>query len=219
MNWFKPGQKVHRIAQAAGWWRRRKRVALLSDHLGRLRMRNKLFAQKVEGSATGKGVPHDAPTLRRGVPADPKWGLRMREWLTGLTERTLLLVVESLLILKSVGGFWQDLWLSGRELLARKFSPADDPFATFQEDVLRGRLQSGCLTGEREAHWERLEVDPIPVAELPTLHRAGLREEVERAKIYNLDNEEEDLSEDILTDQAGALRSRLAGVARGEEER
>ncbi|MEO5348073.1 MAG: hypothetical protein H7836_00255 [Magnetococcus sp. YQC-3] len=221
MSWFKPGQKVHRIAQVAsiGWWRRRKRVSLLSGHLGRFRMRNKLFAQKVDASAAAKGASHDAPPLRRGVSADPKWGLRMREWSTGLTERTLLLLVESLLLMKSVGGFWQDLWLAGRELLSRRFSPVADPFLTFQEDVLRGRMQNGCRTGERDAHWERVEVDPIAVAELPILQRTGLREEVERAKIFTLDSEEEDLPEDLLTDQAGALRSRLAGTAHEEGER
>ncbi|MEO5363052.1 MAG: hypothetical protein H7838_05450 [Magnetococcus sp. DMHC-8] len=219
MNWFRPGQKIHRIAQVVSlaWWRRRKKAAVPSDQQGRLRARHKPFAHKLDGSQGPKPSVRDALTPRRGATSsDPRWGMRVREMLTGLTEGVLLRVVALLIILKNVVGFWRDLWLSGQELLARWLLPAPVNLESFAEEVQAGRLKSGCHLPERGPNWERPEPDPAALTGA-LVHPVGLREEVERVKMSILDTEEEDLPDDLLEDQAGALRSRLAGVVREEE--
>lgn len=218
MNGFRSGQKVRRIVHAtsSAWWRRIKKPAALNGLPCRFGGRGKMFAQKVEGSQHVRCAPLDPPVLRRAVSSDYKWGVRVREWVAGLAERAILLVVGSCILLKDGGVFVRDLWLSGQELLARRLSPDLISFETFEKEVLEGRLQSGCQRLKKQPNQERVGDDPLPTVG-STLHSFGLREEVERAKISFLDSEEEDLAEDILEDQAGALRSRLASVASEED--
>ncbi len=212
---------MHRIMQmtSSAWWRRKKRPTGPNDQSGSLRTRNQRFAQKVDSSQGARIAPRERPVPRRGGVPDPKWGVRAQEWLAILTERGLLWGVEGFIILKNGVGFWQDLWLAGREWVVRKIFPAPVNFESFAQDVLEGRLKSGCQTSERGSHWEKGGSGPVGLTVPHIPHPAGLREEVERAKIFTLDSEEEDLSEDLLEDQAGALRSRLSGAGHEESTR
>ncbi|MBF0462766.1 MAG: hypothetical protein HQL87_15425 [Magnetococcales bacterium] len=218
MSGFRPGHKVRRIAQAASaaWWRRKKRSAGSSDPQARTSARHKSLAQK----PGNKGAFHErAP--RRSVVPDARWGVRSREWLAGMVERTLLRLLESLIILKNGFGFLRELWLIVRELVTRRISAAPVEFESFEKEIRESRLKLGCASTGREPSWERPSLAPVET--LPVAlsigafsSRIGLREEAELAKISNLDVEEEDLPEDHLEDQAGALRSRFSHVTQGE---
>ncbi|MEO5339350.1 MAG: hypothetical protein H7837_02360 [Magnetococcus sp. MYC-9] len=220
MSGFRPGQTLRRFVQgvSSAWRRRKARLSVSRDAQGMFRVRHKQrFAQKVDGNPTARGALHDPPSPRRVVAAGPKWEIRRREWLAGLAEGGLLKGVGCLIILRSSLGFLRELWLCGRELLLRRVVSAPVDFAAFKQDILAGRLQSGCLSPGREPSWGKGGGPELSRLSEPMLHPPpGMREEAERAKISFLDLEEEDLSEDLLEDQAGALRSRLAGV--GSEE-
>ncbi|MBF0400990.1 MAG: hypothetical protein HQL90_09510 [Magnetococcales bacterium] len=220
MNGFKPGQRVRRLAQVASfaWWRRNKKSALSSDSQGRFFGRSKSFAQKVDINPPSRSTPLEGAVARRGAILDYKWGLLGRELLMGLVEKAILLVVGSFILLKNGLGFVRDLWLSGRELVVRRFVPDTFSFATFEREVLEGRMQQACQVLEKQPNRGQVG-GRDPAAVMASLQSYGLREEVERAKISFLDTEEEDLPEDVLEDQAGALRSRLAAAAQEEIKR
>ena len=214
---FKPGEKARRIMQAASssWWRRTRRSVLSSGKPGRFRVRGKLFAQKAAHSQGAKGAAVAMPLSRRVAVSPPKWGVMWRAWWGGLAESGLFMIVEGFIILRSGIGFLRELWFVGQEILARRVLSAPVDLASFKQEVLEGRLRSGSHHAQtRGGNWESVasEEGSLPGESVSAVHPVGLREEVERAKISFLDIEEEDLAEEELVDQAGALRSRLAAV-------
>lgn len=208
---------MRRIARTASsaWWRRILKAAAWRGAPWQFGGRGKLFSQKSEDGQHLRCAPLDGHLSRRGTVSDYKWGVSVREWGAGLAEKTILLVVGSCILLKDGVAFVRDLWLSGQEWVARRLSPDLISFETFEKEVLEGRLQNGCQPLKSQPDRAHVAEDPMTTTG-GAPHPFDLREEVERAKISFLDIEEEDLSEDVLEDQAGALRSRLASVASEE---
>ncbi|MBF0160754.1 MAG: hypothetical protein HQL88_00565 [Magnetococcales bacterium] len=215
MNGFRPGQKVRRIMQAASsaWWRRSGRSLLSHDRHRRFRVRSALFAHRAEHNQGAKGATAELSSPRRTPLSPPKWRVIWRAWWGGLAESSLLRLVELFIIMRNGIGFLHELWLVGQELLARRLSLRPVDLHAFKQEVAEGRLQRACQAQARGRPWERREPEENNRLGGALLQPVALREEVERAKISFLDIEEEDLAEEELLDQAGALRSRLAAVS------
>ena len=199
MNWFKPRQSVRRVMptlSTPGRWRRKGISAVPKDQKVWLRARKKGGGKKVETLSTQRGVSR-------------KWGVGSRQWLANRVESWFLLTVSFFIVLKSGTEFLLDLFLSGWELLARGVAPLDDVFDPFDDiavtDHSKGETPLDDLELEGRVAW----------AEETHVHR----EDVEMAKMFVLATEEKDLPEELLGDQAGALRSMLAAVPHEDAKR
>ncbi|WP_130470477.1 hypothetical protein [Candidatus Magnetaquicoccus inordinatus] len=215
MSGWKSGQSGKRLLPnlSSLWGRRRKKPLYVAESGGRWRGRNHTFAQKLEGHLTAIGkrtASHEASISRRSG-GEMRRGVRWREILATLAERFLLWLLTGIVFLKNILSFWRDVGMILRELLLRRMLYPPFSFATFAREVQAARLESACRTASlrREPGLHSPEGQAMARGSsllLPTLEE---REEVERAKMFDLDSEEEDLSDEELTDQAWALRSRL----------
>ncbi|MBF0184617.1 MAG: hypothetical protein HQM06_09550 [Magnetococcales bacterium] len=218
MKGWKSAQTGHRFLPRAvtDWWRRKKRAQQAQEASGRWRGRGHSLSQKLEGHLTAMGKRRSAPeaVASRRAGGESRRGIRGREWLAVLTERVLLWLLTGIVLLKNIVDFWIDVWLISREWLLRRLLYPPFAFDTFASEVQVGRLHAGSqsVARRREPGWQAEDTEPVVArAALPTVEG---REEAERAKIFGLDVEEEELSDDELTDQAWALRTRLAASSR-----
>ncbi len=195
---------------------------MVTESAGRWRGRGKSFSQRLEGHLTAmgrRGGAHEASITRRSG-MESRRGVHGREMLASLVERALLWLLTGIVLLKNVVGFWRDIGMICREWLLRPLLHAPLEYAHFASEVQEGRLHRACekVSLRREPGWhgDDGEAGTVGRLSLPTLES---REEAEQAKIFGLDSEEEDLSDEALTDQAWALRSRLRGSRREDPSR
>ena len=201
MSWFKPKHSFRRVTHSVGGgWGRGKR-SLRNEQKMLSRLRETRFSPKFEkGSA-------QRVTSRR-------WGVGIRQWLTGRVERGFLLTVGFFIVLKNGGRFLLDLLLSGWELATRRAYHVEKEFDTLNEAEWDGNPDVDFFVSQDVD----LELD-LEENRSWDEETAVYREEVEMSKISTLATEEKDLSRELLDDQAGALRSRLAAIAHERIER
>ncbi|MBF0614018.1 MAG: hypothetical protein HQL92_02565 [Magnetococcales bacterium] len=92
--------------------------------------------------------------------------------------------------------------------------PLEEPRDTLEEEVWDGDRDLHMLDEFDDAH----PPEPQPMASAKPswfdFLKSPLRRDVEQHKVYSLDVEEQDLPDEELEDQAGALRTRLGGASR-----
>ncbi|MBF0095919.1 MAG: hypothetical protein HQM04_03490 [Magnetococcales bacterium] len=221
MSGWKTGQTTGKFWQNlfSPWGRRRKRPVFVAEASGRWRGRSKSFSQRLEGHLTAmgrRGAAHEVSAARRSG-MELRRAVRGRELLANLAERLLLWLLTGIVLLKNVVGFWRDLGMLCREWLLRPVLHPPFDYAHFADAVQEGRLHRACarVSLRREPGWHADDGEVRTQGGRLSLPVLELREEAERAKMFGLDSEEEELTADALTDQAWALRSRLRGAGRG----
>lgn len=214
MSWSKPKSSARRISALSKNEGRRRPVkpSVLDNQRVQPRVRNKLVSKKTESNT---------PRLfsRRS-------GAAYQYFARGALEKAFLLLAGLSIVIKSGLDFLVDLLLSGRELFVRmksddytfdeeempegdRLEPEMDPELDLGADsVLEPNIDLGTYfeneKSEEDVNWDSR-------SEVP-------REDIERSKMTVLENEEEDLPDELLEDQAGALRSLFSGDASKEDD-
>ena len=194
MSWFKPKRDTrHAMSTSPGEWRHTgitstftsQKVRSRADKRSPSQIVEKKLGQQRGGSRKSSGIHHHLYTNS----------------ISGL----FLLIVILVIVIKSSTEFLLDLWLSGWELLSRAVFSGnrhlDSKKMILDEPQEQGADHSPDMVvcSEQDMIWVDEKVDS--------------REEVETAKIAILAIEEENLPEEQLDDQAGALRSMLANAS------